>query len=61
MQIAAEGQKPPRMQHSRVDGPAPAAQETQPTRPLLAKGVLVGCTFTVEDCHTAFKELSARG
>ncbi|WP_051854618.1 VOC family protein [Streptomyces sp. NRRL B-1347] len=28
---------------------------------LLAKGVLIGCTFTVEDCHAAFADLSARG
>ncbi|GAA0393963.1 VOC family protein [Streptomyces luteireticuli] len=28
---------------------------------LLGKGVLVGCTFTVEDCRAAFAELSARG
>ncbi|MEG8179884.1 VOC family protein [Nocardia terpenica] len=28
---------------------------------LINKGVLIGCTFTVEDCHAAYQELSARG
>ncbi|MFI6499893.1 VOC family protein [Nonomuraea typhae] len=28
---------------------------------LIGKGALVGCTFTVDDCQGAFKELSARG
>ncbi|MFE7951484.1 hypothetical protein [Streptomyces sp. NPDC057426] len=30
VRIAAEAQKPPRVQHSRIDGPAPAAQGMQP-------------------------------
>ncbi|MEU1671248.1 VOC family protein [Streptomyces roseifaciens] len=37
--------------------PASAQQLTS----LLEKGVLIGCTFTVADCHAAFAELSARG
>ncbi|KZM74994.1 VOC family protein [Nocardia terpenica] len=28
---------------------------------LIAKGVLIGCTFTVTDCHTTYKELTTRG
>ncbi|UQI45801.1 VOC family protein [Streptomyces sp. HU2014] len=37
--------------------PASAQQLTA----LIEKGVLVGCTFTVADCHAAFADLSARG
>ncbi|MCC3776064.1 VOC family protein [Streptomyces sp. UNOB3_S3] len=37
------------------------AESAEQLKALLAKGVLVGCTFTVEDCHAAYKELSARG
>lgn len=41
--------------------PVQDEQAAEQLRSLLAKGALVGCTFTVEDCHTAVQELSARG
>lgn len=41
--------------------PAQDAESAEQLKSLLAKGALIGCTFTVEDCHAAFKELSARG
>ncbi len=41
--------------------PVQDPKSAEQLRALLAKGALVGCTFTVEDCHAAVKELSARG
>ncbi len=41
--------------------PLQDAQSAEQLKALLAKGALFGCTFTVEDCHAAVKELSARG
>ncbi|AJC58483.1 VOC family protein [Streptomyces sp. 769] len=41
--------------------PVQDPESAEQLKSLLAKGALVGCTFTVEDCHTAVKELSARG
>lgn len=45
-------------------GPGPPMtdpESVQQFTALLAKGVLTGCTFTVEDCNAAFADLSARG
>ncbi|MEV5376118.1 VOC family protein [Streptomyces nondiastaticus] len=45
-----------------VPGPPMMDRESaQQLTSLLGKGVLIGCTFTVEDCHAAFADLSARG
>ncbi|MEX2985982.1 VOC family protein [Streptomyces sp. C36] len=45
-----------------VPGPPMMDPESaQQLTSLLEKGVLIGCTFTVEDCHAAFTDLSARG
>src|SRR5262249_48048546 len=41
--------------------PLQDAESAEQMKALLAKGALFGCTFTVEDCHAAVKELSARG
>uniref|UniRef100_A0AAU2UYW3 VOC family protein n=1 Tax=Streptomyces sp. NBC_00003 TaxID=2903608 RepID=A0AAU2UYW3_9ACTN len=41
--------------------PVQDAGSAEQLRSLLTKGVLLGCTFTVEDCQAAFQELSARG
>ncbi|KPC62924.1 VOC family protein [Streptomyces chattanoogensis] len=41
--------------------PLQDAESAEQLKALLAKGALFGCTFTVEDCHAAVKELSARG
>lgn len=41
--------------------PAQDPESAEQLKSLLAKGVLIGCTFTVEDCHAAFEELSGRG
>ncbi|MGW6526665.1 VOC family protein [Streptomyces venezuelae] len=41
--------------------PMQDAESAEQLKSLLAKGALVGCTFTVEDCQAAVKELSARG
>ncbi|MFC9294617.1 VOC family protein [Streptomyces sp. NPDC057011] len=59
--VGAEGQ--PEVQITlMVPGPQVMDPESaQQLASLLARGVLVGCTFTVEDCHAAFADLSARG
>lgn len=45
-----------------VPGPPSLDPESaEQLKSLLAKGVLIGCTFTVEDCAAAYKELTARG
>ncbi|MFE6398105.1 VOC family protein [Streptomyces alboflavus] len=41
--------------------PVQDAETAEQLRALLLKGALVGCTFTVEDCASAVKELTARG
>ncbi|WP_369367833.1 VOC family protein [Streptomyces sp. CG4] len=41
--------------------PVQDPETAEQLKSLLAKGALVGCTFTVEDCRTAVTELSARG
>lgn len=41
--------------------PVQDAESAEQLKALLAKGALLGCTFTVKDCQTAYKELSARG
>ncbi|WP_245684685.1 VOC family protein [Streptomyces roseoverticillatus] len=59
--VSAKGQ--PEVQITlMVPGPPMMDPESaQQLTSLLAKGVLIGCTFTVADCHAAFAELSARG
>ncbi|WP_280390488.1 VOC family protein [Nocardia brasiliensis] len=36
-------------------------ESAEQLKSLLAKGVLIGCTFTVPDCQAAYAELSTRG
>ncbi|MFE0047057.1 VOC family protein [Streptomyces albireticuli] len=59
--VGAEGQ--PEVQITlMVPGPPMMDHESaQQLTSLLERGVLIGCTFTVEDCRAAFADLSARG
>ncbi|MFE1775415.1 VOC family protein [Streptomyces sp. NPDC059008] len=44
--------------------PGPPVMDPESARQLtslIEKGALIGCTFTVEDCHAAVADLSARG
>ncbi|MFC9993518.1 VOC family protein [Nocardia sp. NPDC127526] len=36
-------------------------ESAEQLKSLIAKGILVGCTFTVPDCEAAYTELAARG
>lgn len=41
--------------------PALDPESGEQLKALLSKGVLTGCTFTVDDCAAAYADLSARG
>ncbi|MFJ3882443.1 VOC family protein [Streptomyces sp. NPDC090077] len=59
--VGPEGQPELQLTLMVPGAPVQDAESAEQLKSLLAKGALVGCTFTVQDCHAAVKELSARG